>query len=97
VTCPATTSAAVPTAGPAAANGHVERREAARAGPDPGYGRTRRRIRLAGLDEFPGAPDVPETAATFEENALLKARACIDNRSAPSICFRGIHVITQVG
>jgi XTP/dITP diphosphohydrolase len=32
-------------------------------------------IRLAGLDEFPGAPDVPETGATFEENALLKARA----------------------
>ena len=34
-----------------------------------------RQIRLAGLDEFPGAPDVPETGATFEENALLKARA----------------------
>jgi XTP/dITP diphosphohydrolase len=31
-------------------------------------------IRLAGLDAFPGAPDVPETAATFEANALLKAR-----------------------
>ena len=38
---------------------------------DPGG----RQIRLAGLDEFPGAPDVPETGATFEENALLKARA----------------------
>ena len=35
-------------------------------------------IRLAGLDEFPGAPDVPETGATFEENALLKARAIAD-------------------
>ena len=32
-------------------------------------------IRLAGLQDFPGAPDVPETGATFEENALLKARA----------------------
>jgi XTP/dITP diphosphohydrolase len=32
-------------------------------------------VELAGLDEFPGAPDVPETGATFEENALLKARA----------------------
>jgi len=32
-------------------------------------------IRLAGLESFPGAPDVPETGATFEENALLKARA----------------------
>jgi XTP/dITP diphosphohydrolase len=32
-------------------------------------------IRLAGLEDFPGAPDVPETGTTFEENALLKARA----------------------
>jgi XTP/dITP diphosphohydrolase len=30
---------------------------------------------IVGLDEFPGAPDVPETGATFEANALLKARA----------------------
>jgi XTP/dITP diphosphohydrolase len=30
---------------------------------------------LAGLEDFLGAPDVPETGATFEENALLKARA----------------------
>ena len=34
-----------------------------------------RQVRLAGLDAFPGAPDVPETGATFEANALLKARA----------------------
>jgi XTP/dITP diphosphohydrolase len=33
------------------------------------------RVRLAGLEDFPGTPDVPETGATFEENALLKARA----------------------
>ncbi len=45
---------------------------------DPGG----RQIRLAGLDEFPGAPDVPETGATFEENALLKARAIA--------CFTGL-------
>ena len=32
-------------------------------------------VRVAGLAEFPGAPDVAETGATFEENALLKARA----------------------
>jgi XTP/dITP diphosphohydrolase len=32
-------------------------------------------VRLAGLEDFPGAPDVPETGTTFEENALLKARA----------------------
>jgi XTP/dITP diphosphohydrolase len=30
---------------------------------------------LAGLGEFPGAPEVAETGATFAENALLKARA----------------------
>lgn len=33
------------------------------------------KVQLAGLDAFPGAPDVPETGATFEANALLKARA----------------------
>jgi XTP/dITP diphosphohydrolase len=42
-------------------------------------------IRLAGLDEFPGAPDVPETGATFEENALLKARAIADHTGLPAV------------
>ncbi len=42
-------------------------------------------IRLAGLDEFPGAPDVPETGATFEENALLKARAIADCTGQPAV------------
>jgi XTP/dITP diphosphohydrolase len=42
-------------------------------------------IRLAGLDEFPGAPDVPETGATFEENALLKARAIADYTGLPVV------------
>ena len=32
-------------------------------------------VALAGLAQFPGAPDVAETGATFAENALLKARA----------------------
>ena len=45
----------------------------------------RRQIRLAGLDEFPGAPDVPETGATFEENALLKARAIADYTGLPAV------------
>jgi XTP/dITP diphosphohydrolase len=35
-------------------------------------------VALVGLDEFPGAPDVAETGATFEENALLKAHAIAD-------------------
>ena len=42
-------------------------------------------IRLAGLDEFPGAPDVPETGATFEQNALLKARAIVDYTGLPAV------------
>ena len=42
-------------------------------------------IRLAGLDEFPGAPDVPESGATFEENALLKARAIADYTGLPAV------------
>jgi XTP/dITP diphosphohydrolase len=42
-------------------------------------------IRLAGLDEFPGAPDVPETGATFEENALLKARAIANYAGLPAV------------
>ena len=31
-------------------------------------------VDLVGLGEFPGAPDVAETGATFAENALLKGR-----------------------
>ena len=42
-------------------------------------------IELAGLDEFPGAPDVPETGATFEANALLKARAIADHTGLPAV------------
>jgi XTP/dITP diphosphohydrolase len=42
-------------------------------------------VRLAGLDEFPGAPDVPETGATFEENALLKARAIAAFTGLPAV------------
>jgi len=42
-------------------------------------------IALAGLDEFPGAPDVPETGPTFEANALLKARAIADYTGLPAV------------
>lgn len=42
-------------------------------------------VSLAGLDEFPGAPDVAETGATFEENALLKAHAIAEFTGLPSI------------
>ena len=50
-------------------------------GADPGGAQ----IRLVGLGEFPGAPDVPETGATFEENALLKARAIADCAGLPAV------------
>jgi XTP/dITP diphosphohydrolase len=42
-------------------------------------------IMLAGLEEFPGAPEVPETGATFEANALLKARAIADYTGLPAV------------
>jgi XTP/dITP diphosphohydrolase len=42
-------------------------------------------VPLAGLDAFPGAPDVPETGATFEENALLKARAIAEYTRLPAV------------
>jgi XTP/dITP diphosphohydrolase len=42
-------------------------------------------VPLAGLDDFPGAPDVPETGATFEENALLKARAIAEYTHLPAV------------
>src|SRR5271169_977608 len=43
------------------------------------------KVRLAGLDAFPGAPDVPETGATFEANALLKARAVATDTKMPAV------------
>jgi len=42
-------------------------------------------VHLAGLDAFPGAPDVPETGATFEANALLKARAIAAYTKLPAV------------
>jgi XTP/dITP diphosphohydrolase len=42
-------------------------------------------VDLAGLGEFPGAPDVAETGATFADNALLKARAVAAFTGLPSV------------
>ncbi len=50
------------------------------------YGGTQiKQIKLTGLEEFPGAPDVPETGAMFEANALLKARAIADHTGLPAV------------
>jgi XTP/dITP diphosphohydrolase len=40
---------------------------------------------VTGLDAFPDAPDVPETGATFEANALLKARAIAQYTGLPAV------------
>ena len=42
-------------------------------------------VDLVGLGEFPGAPYVRETGATFAENALLKARAVAEFTGLPSV------------
>src|SRR5450432_2835618 len=43
------------------------------------------RIALVGLADFPGAPDVAETGATFAENALLKAHAIAGFTGLPAV------------
>ena len=40
---------------------------------------------VVGLEEFPDAPDVPETEPTFAGNALLKARAIAAHTGLPAI------------
>jgi XTP/dITP diphosphohydrolase len=40
---------------------------------------------LVGLGEFPGAPDVAETGATFAANALLKAEAVAQFTGLPAV------------
>jgi len=42
-------------------------------------------VALATLPDFPGAPDVAETGATFAENALLKAQAIAEFTGLPAV------------
>ncbi|MCZ3389758.1 MAG: RdgB/HAM1 family non-canonical purine NTP pyrophosphatase [Actinomycetia bacterium] len=42
-------------------------------------------VDLVGMDAFPDAPEVAETGLTFEENALLKARAIAQATGLPAI------------
>ncbi len=43
------------------------------------------RVRLVGLDDFEGYPDVPETGLTFGENALIKAREGARRTGLPTV------------
>jgi XTP/dITP diphosphohydrolase len=42
-------------------------------------------IDVIGLDDYPDAPDVPETELTFAGNALLKARAIAVHTGLPAV------------
>jgi XTP/dITP diphosphohydrolase len=42
-------------------------------------------VSLAGLTDFEGYPDVPETGLTFGENALIKARAGAARTGLPTV------------
>lgn len=42
-------------------------------------------VDLVGLGDFPGAPDIAETGATFVANALVKARAVAAFTGLPSV------------
>lgn len=42
-------------------------------------------VELVSLAEFPGAPDVAETGATFVDNALLKAHAIAEFTGLPAV------------
>ena len=42
-------------------------------------------VTLMSLADFPGAPDVAETGATFAENALLKAHAIAEFTQLPAV------------
>ncbi len=44
-----------------------------------------RAVELVSLADYPGAPDVAETGRTFEENALLKARAIAAFTGLPAV------------
>ena len=43
------------------------------------------RVRLIGLGDLDGYPDVPETGLTFGENALLKARTGVERTGLPTV------------
>jgi XTP/dITP diphosphohydrolase len=42
-------------------------------------------VEVVGLQDVPDYPDAPETGATFEENALLKAREAVRHTGLPAV------------
>ena len=42
-------------------------------------------VQVVGLRDVPGYPEAPETGATFEENALLKAREAVRHTGLPAV------------
>jgi XTP/dITP diphosphohydrolase len=42
-------------------------------------------VELLGLDDLPAYPEVPETGATFADNALLKAREAVRHTGLPAV------------
>lgn len=54
-------------------------------------------ISLRTLAEFPGAPSVEETASTFSENALLKARSAAEFTGLPALADDGGLIIDALG
>jgi Xanthosine triphosphate pyrophosphatase len=42
-------------------------------------------VEVIGLGDVPAYPEVPETGATFEENALIKARAAAARTGLPAV------------
>lgn len=42
-------------------------------------------LEVIGLDDVPEYPEAPETGATFEENALLKAREAVRHTGLPAV------------
>jgi XTP/dITP diphosphohydrolase len=42
-------------------------------------------VEVLGLDDVPAYPEVPETGATFEENALIKAREAAARTGLPAV------------
>lgn len=54
-------------------------------------------LRLLCLDDFPGAPEPQEAGASFEENALIKARTAAHHSGLPSLADDSGLVVDALG